>query len=246
MTAATRRAMVLAAGLGRRMAPLTDARPKPLIEVAGKCLIDWSLDRLQAAGVETVVVNCHHHAELVRTHLSRRATPRTVVLWEPDLLETGGGVVNALDQLGSDAFFVVNSDAIWLDRPGEAAALSRLTAAWHEADMDALLLLHDRQRAIGHDGDGDFLLAADGRLSRRERGTKAPFLFAGVQLLHPRLFAGAPDGPFSLNLLYDRALAAGRLYGTRHAGEWLHVGTPKAVAEAEAFLAADRGGGSPP
>lgn len=240
MTAGARHAMILAAGLGRRMAPLTDAKPKPLVEVAGKCLIDWSLDRLQDAGVATVVVNAHHHADMLRDHLARRPAPRTVVLWEPELLETGGGVSNALDQLGPDPFFVINSDAIWLDNSGDAGALSRLAAAWRDADVDALLLLHDRQRAIGHDGAGDFSLAADGRLVRRARGTEAPFLFAGVQLLHPRLFDGAPDGPYSLNLLYDRALAAGRLFGARHEGEWLHVGTPGAVAEADAFLAARR------
>ena len=233
-----RHAMILAAGLGRRMAPLTDDKPKPLVQVAGKCLIDWSLDRLRDAGIGTVVVNCHHHADMLRQHLSRRPDPRTHVLREPDLLETGGGVVNALGELGAAPFFVINSDAIWLDPPDDAGALSRLAAAWRDADMDALLLLHDRQRAIGHDGAGDFSQDAGGRLWRRETGAEAPYLFAGVQLLHPRLFEGAPAGPFSLNVLYDKALAAGRLYGLRHNGEWLHVGTPGAVADAEVFLAA--------
>ena len=232
------RAFVLAAGKGTRMRPLTDRVPKPLVEVAGRPMIDFVLDRLAAAGVEEAVVNTHHLAALVEAHLAGRARPRIRISREAALLETGGGLARALGHLGPAPFFTVNSDGLW--RESATPALSRLAAAWDDAAMDALLLVHAREAAVGYDGVGDFELARDGRLARR-RGDAAPFAFMGVQLLHPRLLRDAPDGAFSLNRLYDRALAAGRLHGLAHAGDWFHVGTPEALAMAERAFAAAPG-----
>ncbi len=228
------RAFVLAAGKGTRMRPLTDRVPKPLVEVAGRPMIDFVLDRLAAAGVEEAVVNTHHLADMVEAHVAHRAHPRIRISRERVLLETGGGVARARDHLGPVPFFVVNSDGLWRD--SGVPALSRLAAAWDDAAMDALLLVHRTEAAVGYDGAGDFELADDGRLARR-RGATAPYVFMGVQLLHPRLLRDAPHGAFSLNLLYDRAFAAGRLHGLAHEGDWYHAGTPEAVAEAERALA---------
>lgn len=229
-----RRAMVLAAGLGERMRPLTDKLPKPLIKVRGRAMIDTILDRLAAAGVEEAVINLHHLGGMIEDHLKDRAVPRIRYTREAERLETGGGVRNALPLLGEGAFFVVNGDVSWLD--GYTPALHRLTEAWDEARMDALLLVHSTAHAVGYEGRGDFILRADGRLRRRQEREVAPFVFAGVQILHPRLFAGAPDGPFSLNRLYDRAEKAERLWGLRHDGEWFHIGTPEQLAEVEEAL----------
>ena len=226
-------AMVLAAGLGTRMRPLTDDRPKPMVALAGRTLLDRALDKLAAAGVRRVVVNTHYFAAIIHRHLDRR--DGIVVSHETERLETGGGVRRALGELGMHAFFVVNSDAVWLD--GGVPALTRLAAAWDDARMDALLLLQPVAAAIGYAGAGDYRREADGRLRRRAPEETAPFLFAGVQILHPRLFEGAPGGAFSLNLLYDKAQAAGRLYGIVHDAEWFHVGTPDDLAAAEEYLA---------
>jgi len=228
------RAFVLAAGKGTRMRPLTDRVPKPLVEVAGRPMIDFVLDRLAAAGVGEAVVNTHHLAEMVESHLAGRERPRIRFSRETALLDTGGGVAKARDHLGPTAFFVVNSDGLW--RESATPALSRLAAAWDDAAMDALLLVRGTEAAVGYDGAGDFELADDGRLARRD-GAAAPFVFMGVQLLHPRLLRDAPDGAFSLNLLYDRAIAAGRLHGLAHTGDWFHVGTPDALAAAERAFA---------
>jgi MurNAc alpha-1-phosphate uridylyltransferase len=225
-------AMVLAAGLGTRMRPLTDDKPKPMVVLAGRTLLDWALDRLAAAGVERIVVNTHYFAETIHRHLAGR--DGIVISHEADRLETGGGVRRALPELGTRPFFVVNSDAVWLDGP--SPALSRLAAAWDHARMDALLLLQPVDAAIGYAGRGDYRMES-GRLHRRTGDEAAPFLFAGVQVLHPRLFRGAPHGPFSLNVLYDKAQAAGRLYGLAHDAEWFHVGTPQDLAATEDFLA---------
>lgn len=228
--------MVLAAGLGTRMRHLRDSTPKPLIRVGGKALIDHVLDGLSAAGVGTAVVNVHHLADRIEGHLRGRIRPRIVLSDErTGLLDTGGGVRRALPQLGGSVFFVHNADSIWRD--GSAACLERLAAAWDGARMDALLLVAPRDEALGYDGGGDFDLDGEGRLRRRLPGRPAPYVFTGVSLASPALFEVSPEGAFSLNLLWDRAMAAGRLHGVRHVGRWMHVGTPEAIAEADRCLA---------
>jgi MurNAc alpha-1-phosphate uridylyltransferase len=226
--------MVLAAGLGVRMRPLTDRVPKPLIEIGGRSLLDRAIDALEMHGIGQVVVNAHHLAPLIERHLAQRSSPPVRVCIETELLETGGGVANALPLLGSEPFFVVNGDVLWRD--GSEPALTHLTSAWDDRRMDGLLLLQPLANALGYAGQGDFDLAEDGRLERRQPGRRAPFLFAGIQILHLRLFEGAPAGAFSLNLLYDRSIAAGRLFGVVHRGAWCHVGTPADIQTAEAFL----------
>lgn len=228
-------AMVLAAGLGTRLRPITDSLPKPLVRVAGRPLIDWVLDRLVAAGVERAVVNTHHFSELIVAHLEQRRDLDIRFSHEPEILETGGGIKRALPLLGPDPFLSVNAKILWLN--GREDALRRLAAAWDDLRMDGLLLLQPTVTAVGYDGSGDFILAPDGRIRRRQEREVAPFLFSGVQILHPRLFRDAPDGFFSLNLLYDRAIEAGRLYGIRHDGAWFHVSTARHLAEVEARLA---------
>jgi MurNAc alpha-1-phosphate uridylyltransferase len=230
--------MLLAAGLGLRMRPITEHTPKPLVPIAGRTLLDRALDRLQAAGVETVVVNTHHLADKIERHLTARGRPRTIISHETELLETGGGIVNALPSLAPGPFYAVNSDALWLD--GSRDTLERLAEAWDDRAMDALLLLSPIEAAIGYDGAGDFYRASDGRLRRRGQDQRASYLYIGVQLLAERLFAGVKVERFSLNLLYDRAIDAGRLFGLVHDGTSVHVGTPESVALAERVIA---GGG---
>lgn len=225
-------AMVLAAGLGLRMRPITLSLPKPLVPVAGRTMLDRVLDHLDRAGAGRKVVNLHWLGETIRSHLDDR---RDIVFSEePELLETGGGVAKALPLLGAEPFFVCNADIIWTD--GAEPALSRLARAFDAARMDALLLLQPVETAFGYDGRGDFHLRADGTLVRRQPGETTPLLFAGVQILHPRLFDFHPGGKFSLNLLYDKAMASDRLFGIVHDGGWYHIGTPPALAEAEALL----------
>jgi MurNAc alpha-1-phosphate uridylyltransferase len=228
------RAMVLAAGLGLRMRPITDKLPKPLVKLAGRALLDRALDALAAAGVTDAVVNTHYLPHMIEEHVAARASPRIRISREDALLETGGGVTAALAHLGAAPFYVANADIAWEDGP--VPALARLAAFWDDDAMDALLLLQPTDAAPGYDGAGDFTRDDTGRLARRS-SERAPFVFTGVQMLHPRLFAGAPDGAFSMNLLYDRALAAGRLFGLVHDAAWYHVGTPAALAEAEALIA---------
>jgi MurNAc alpha-1-phosphate uridylyltransferase len=231
-----RRAMVLAAGLGTRMRPITDHTPKPLVRVAGKALIDHVLDRLAAAGVETAVVNVHHFADQIEQHLAARRRPRIVVSDErPLLLDTGGGVLNALDRLGDAPFFHLNSDTLWVE--GVRPNLVRLALAFDPALMDALLLLAPSAESVGYEGRGDYAMGGDGRLRRRGEREVVPFVYAGAAILAPALFAGAPTGPFSLIRLFDRAAEAGRLFGLRLEGTWMHVGTPEAIAAADAALA---------
>lgn len=227
-------AMVLAAGRGERMRPITDGTPKPLIEVGGIAMLDRMLDSLARAGVERAAVNAWHLADQIEAHLAGRDRPAITVLRESERLETGGGVANALLLLGDDAFFVANSDVVILD--GVEPAARRLAAAWRDEKMDALLLLQRTVHAFGYHGDGDYTVAPDARLKRRTEREIAPYLFAGLQILHPRLFEKCPAGAFSLNLLYDRAQDAGRLFGVVHDGEWLHVGTPDALTAAEQYL----------
>lgn len=229
-----KRAMVLAAGLGLRMRPLTQTTPKPLLEVGGEAMLDHALDRLADAGVCDAVVNTHWLPEKIETHLDGRAAPKIVISREDELLETGGGVTNALPHLGDAPFYVVNADIVWRD--GTIPALHRLARAWDDTRMDALLLLAATVRSTGYDGSGDFLMDPAGGLTRRPERTVAPFVFTGVQIVHPRLFADAPGGAFSMNVLYDRALEAGRLSGIAHDGDWYHVGTPDAIGQADAEI----------
>lgn len=236
MTPRKHKAMVMAAGLGTRMRPLTDHRPKPLVPVAGVTLIDRTLDWLAASGVDEAVVNTHYKADMLEAHLANRRAPVIRISREEVLLETGGGVKKAMPMLGDQPFFVVNSDVICLD--GNVPALQRLRVAWDEAAMDVLLLLHPVAQAVGYQGEGDFFLEGSIPM-RRAAATAAPYVFTGVQLLHPRLFALAPAQEiFSLNVLYDIALAARppRMAAMVHDGHWLHIGDPEGVRQAEDFL----------
>src|SRR4051812_47921396 len=229
------RAMVLAAGLGTRMQPLTDTLPKPLVKVAGKALIDHVLDRLADAGVTRAVVNVHHMADQIESHLKGRTRPAIDISDERgELLDTGGGVLKALPRLGHAPFFHMNSDTMWVE--GVTPNLSRLAALFDAECMDILLLVASTTASIGYEGRGDFLMAPDGRLSRRAERQVAPFVYAGAAILSPAVFSDAPQGKFSLNRLFDGAIAAERLYGLRLDGTWMHVGTPAAIEAAEAAI----------
>ena len=231
------RAMVLAAGLGQRMRPITDTLPKPLVAIGGKAMLDHALDRLAEAGVREAVVNVHHLADRIEAHLAGRTSPHVTISDErAQLLETGGGVRKALPLLGPHPFFHVNSDSLWSE--SGRSNLAAMTRRWDASAMDMLLLLAERETSIGFDGAGDFVRDEAGRLTRRGSAASAPFIYAGVAILKPDLFEATPEGPFSLNLLFDRAIAAGRLYGQVLEGQWLHVGTPDAIAPAEAAFAA--------
>ena len=231
---ASKTAMVLAAGLGKRMRPLTASQPKPLVRVAGKPLIDHALDRLVDAGVTKAVVNVHYLADALEAHLRARKMPAIAISDErKQLLETGGGMLKALKQL-PDPFFSLNADNIWLEGP--RSAFHDLSARWDPTQMDALLLLVPHARAMNFAGQGDFHMDALGRLRRRQQGRIAPFIFTGIQLVSHRLLRDAPDGPFSTNLLWDRAIEEGRLNGISLTGQWFEVGTPEAIAPTEAAL----------
>lgn len=238
MKAAPASAMVLAAGLGRRMRPLTATRPKPLVEVAGKSLLDRALDTLRAGGVEHVVVNMHYMADRIEAHLAARPSGLKVSLSDERerLLETGGGIARALPLIQADPFLAINADNIWVDGPIGAARL--LAERWNPAEMDALLLMIPQARANCHSGPGDFHMDATGRLSRRRPGRIAPFVFTGLQMLSKRLFEGVEVEPFSMNRLWDKAAAEGRLYGVVHQGLWFDVGTAAAVKQTEWLLGA--------
>jgi N-acetyl-alpha-D-muramate 1-phosphate uridylyltransferase len=228
-------AMVLAAGLGKRMRPLTATQPKPLVRVAGKSLIDYSLDHLEDAGIARVVVNVHYLADALEGHLAARKSGPSVSFSDERecLLETGGGMVKALPLL-PDPFFCLNSDNIWLDGPRNVFA--ELTSAWDAQRMDALLLLVPHARAVNYRGKGDFHLDPLGRVSRRRSGRVAPFIYSGIQLVSHRLVREAPEGAFSTNLLWNRAIEEGRLFGVSHTGLWFEVGEPSAIAPTEAWL----------
>ena len=226
MKAAPRSAMVLAAGLGTRLRPVTDHLPKPLVEIGGRTLLDHALDRLAAAGVERAVVNLHYKGELIAERLAQRREPCIEFSREEALLETGGGVKRALPLL-DEAFFVLNGDILWLD--GFTPTLRRLVEAFDPKKMDAVLLLQRAITAIGYDGRGDYFLDPLGNPRRRTEREVAPYIFAGVQILHRRLFTGVDDPVFSLKRLYDRAEDAGRLAAIVHDGEWFHVGTPEGL-----------------
>ncbi len=237
MTVPPRTGMVLAAGLGTRLRPVTDTIPKPLIEINGRALLDHAIDRLALVGVERVVVNVHYKAAMVASQLARRDHPRIEISDETELLDTGGGVARALPLL-DDAFFVVNSDVFWLD--GKERALQRLAAAFDPERMDAILLLQQTATAVGYEGSGDYLVDPRGCPRRRTEREVAPFLYAGVQLLHSRAFAGISDRIFSLVRLFDRAEEAGRLHAIVHDGEWYHIGTPQGLAETRERLSPHR------
>jgi len=230
-------AMVMAAGLGKRMRPLTASRPKPLIELAGKALIDHVLDRLRAAGVGRIVVNVHYLADALEAHLQARASDFDLKISDERqlLLETGGGLVAAEPLIDCDSFFAINSDNFWVDGPSDTLKL--LAAQWDDGAMDALLLLVPHARAYNHRGIGDFHLDRFGRLRRRGRSKVAPYVFTGIQIVSKRLLDGAPEGPFSTNILWDKAIEAGRCFGAVHQGLWFDVGTPAAVRATEAALA---------
>ena len=224
-------AMVLAAGLGKRMRPLTASQPKPLVRVAGKPLVDHALDRLAAAGVAKAVVNVHYLADALEAHV---LAPKVTVSDErAQLLETGGGMKHALGLL-PDPFFAVNSDNIWLEGPRDA--FHDLSAMWDAAKMDALLLLVPHSGAHNFTGKGDFHMTGDGRLTRRRSGRIAPFIYTGIQLVSHRLLRESPDGPFSTNILWTRAIEEGRLYGAAFTGRWFEVGSPESIAPTEAAL----------
>ncbi len=229
-------AMVMAAGLGKRMRPLTATRPKPLVEVAGKPLLDHVLDRLRAAGIGRIVVNVHYLADSVEAHLKACAGDFDVSISDERtlLLETGGGLVQAAPMIDADPFLVVNSDNLWVDGPADTLRL--LASCWREGEMDALLLVVPLARAGNHRGQGDFHMDAAGRLRRRGAGRVAPFVFTGIQMVSKRLLRDAPDGAFSTNILWDRAIAEGRCFGAVHQGLWFDVGNPAAIPTTEAVL----------
>lgn len=228
-------AMVMAAGLGTRMRPLTETRPKPLIEVGGRALIDHMLDALADVGVEKAVVNVHYLAPQMLAHLGPRTAPRIAISDErPRLMETGGGLVQAAPLLGDRPIFVTNTDQVWI--ADGADPLAAMRAGWDGLRMDVLLLLARKARTTGFDGAGDFFLAADGRVGRRGAAAEAPFVYAGVQILHPRVLAGWPCEPFSTNRIWDRALAQARVFAIVLEGDWMHVGDPAGLAVAQARL----------
>ena len=236
MSAKIESAMVMAAGIGKRMRPLTATRPKPLVRVAGKALIDHSLDRIEAAGIGHVVVNVHYLADALEAHLAAQKRNFTLAVSDErsQLLETGGGMMKALPLLTGDPILIVNSDNIWTDGPVDS--IRHLARHWDGDRMDALLLVIRQASATGHGGKGDFHMDPNGQLSRRKPGRIAPFVYTGIQLISPRLLDGAPEGAFSTNILWDRAIAAGRLYGLSHMGQWFDVGTPARIAPTEAAL----------
>ena len=229
-------AMVLAAGLGKRMLPITEKLPKPLVRVNGRTLLDHALDALVRAGVEKAVVNVHYLADQVEAHLAGRTKPDIVLSDEREqLLDSGGGVAKALPHLGERPFFVLNADSFWLE--GYRPNLVNLVNHWNDAEMDVLLLVTGVANAIGYSGSGDFTMDSVVRLTRRDERRVAPFAYAGAAILHPRVFEGHRDGAFSLNVIFDQALERGRLFGLRLDGLWLHVGTPEAIQEAEEAIA---------
>jgi MurNAc alpha-1-phosphate uridylyltransferase len=232
-------AMLMAAGLGKRMRPLTATRPKPLVRVAGQALIDHALDRIEDAGIRRTVVNVHYLADAVEAHLQARARQTGADYPVSDerakLLETGGGLIHALPLLGDAPFLCANSDNLWINGPGDSIRL--LASRWDDAEMDALLLVIPHARATGHRGLGDFHLDPQGRLSRRKSGRVAPFVYTGVQIISPRLIQDPPSDVFSTNIFWDRAIVQGRAYGMTHSGLWFDVGTPEAIPLVEAGIA---------
>jgi MurNAc alpha-1-phosphate uridylyltransferase len=231
-----KKAMVLAAGLGTRMRPITDSIPKPLVEVYGKTLLDHGLDALARSGVEEAVINVHYLADQIEAHVANRTDLKIIISDERDgLLDSGGGIANALPHLGEDPFYLINADSFWIE--GYEPNLVRMANEWNEQDMDIMLLLSSMSNAVGFGSRGDFSMDPDGRLERRGEKKIAPFAYAGAAILDPAIFAKAPKGAFSLNRQFDEALEKDRLFGLRLEGLWLHVGTPDAIREAEDAIA---------
>ena len=230
-------AMIMAAGLGKRMRPLTATRPKPLVKVAGKAMIDHCLDKLWEAGITKVVVNAHYLPDALEAHLKSVSYPFEIRISDEraQLMETGGGLVQAEPLIEEDRFFCINSDNLWSDGPTNS--LQRLSERWDDDEMDALLLLAPQTSAHNYKGAGDFRLDEHGRVTRRLPNRQAPFIYTGIQLLSKRLLRDAPDGPFSTNILWSRAIEEERLFGLVHEGDWFEVGTPEAIAPTEAALA---------
>ncbi|MGN7772262.1 nucleotidyltransferase family protein [Phyllobacterium sp. 22552] len=229
-------AMVLAAGLGKRMAPITDTIPKPLVKVAGKSLIDWGLDSLAGAGVRRAVVNVHYLADQLETHLMERTAPLIEISNEREqLLDSAGGIIKALPQIGSEPFYVLNADTFWTD--SDKPNLVLLAEGWNDASMDILLMIAHMNQAVGREGGGDFSMSNTGQLRRLKPGETSPYIYAGAAIIHPRIFANAPSGKVSLNRYFDEAIAADRLFGLPMDGIWLTVGTPDAIEEADAAIA---------
>jgi MurNAc alpha-1-phosphate uridylyltransferase len=228
-------AMVLAGGLGKRMLPLTKDIPKPMVRLKGRTLIDHVLDRIAAAGVKKAVVNVHYCADKLEAHVKQRQRPQILISDErPLLLETGGGVTHALPLLGTEPFLIHNSDSVWIE--GVGSNLERLFSVWDPDTMDSLMLLASAATSLGYEGSGDFAMGKDGRLTRRGERQMTPFVFTGVSIAHPKMFAGSPQGPFSINRLWDTAIENGRMFGIRLDGLWMHVGTPEALVEAERWI----------
>lgn len=229
------RAMVMAAGLGKRMRPLTDELPKPLVKLRDRPLIDYAIDRLVEADISKIVVNVHYLADAVEQHLADRDDIEIIISDERDhLLDTGGGAARVLGTLGPGPFFVINSDSVWLE--GIGASLTRMRERWNDAEMDCLMLLASTVTSVGYEGRGDFQMDVSGRLLRRPETEVAPFVNTGAYLIHPRVFTDLPDGAFSMNVLWDRSIEAERLFGIRHDGVWMHVGTPEALNQAERLM----------
>jgi MurNAc alpha-1-phosphate uridylyltransferase len=229
-------AMILAAGLSTRMRPLTDKIPKPLIKLKGVPLIDHVIHRLEQAGVESIAVNLHYHADQLENYLKQRKRPRIIFSDERQkILDSGFGAKRMLKHIGEKPFLLANSDTVW--RENAVSNVARLIEAWDGERMDVLLLLASTATAIGYEGKGDFICAQDGKLARRGEHGVAPFAYAGFAIFKPDLFKSTPDAPFSLNLLFDRAIERQRLYGLRLDGVWMHIGTPEALREAEEFIA---------
>jgi len=228
-------AMVLGGGLGKRMLPLTKDIPKPMVRLKGRTLIDHVLDRIAVAGVRRAVVNVHYCADMLEAHVKQRKQPEILISDErQQLLDTGGGVTKALPLLGKEPFLIHNSDSVWIE--GVGSNLERLFSFWNPDSMDSVMLLASAATSLGYDGSGDFAMDKDGRLIRRGERQMAPFVFTGVSIAHPRMFEGAPEGPFSMNRLWDAAIDNGRLFGIRLDGLWMHVGTPEALIEAERWI----------
>ncbi|HEX3808253.1 MAG TPA: nucleotidyltransferase family protein [Rhizomicrobium sp.] len=230
------RAMIMAAGLGTRMRPLTNDLPKPLVKVAGKALIDHVIDRLKDAGVTEFVVNAHYKADQIKAHLAGRKDAAFIVSDESDaLLDSGGGIAKALPHFKGEAFYHANADTVWVE--GASHALERMIARWNPDEMDALMLLASTVNTVCYDGRGDFMMDADGRLSRVPEARIAPFVWMSLEIVHPRLFDGAPAGKFSVNPLWDKAIEKGRLHGLRLDGTWMHIDNPEAIRQSENYLA---------
>lgn len=235
-----RTAMFLSAGLGTRMRPLSLTTPKPLIPVAGKALMDHLLDDAIAAGIERAIVNVHYLAEQVEAHMATKSGIEIIISDErEELLETGGAIVKAREILGDQPVFMVNTDAFWVNPVGNP--FEQLNAAYDPGRMDDLLLLADRSRSIGFNGAGDFALLDDGRLERRGERPETPWAYAGVRVTNAKLYEGEALRPFSANLIWNKSLDAGRLYGLPLDAQWMHVGDPDAIGAAESWITAHKG-----